>query len=156
MQKWSREGVRLERTGFRDQEISERHRFWGFDCPAVDIDFLMLEFNRGQPIAIIEYKRFTAQEPNPKHPSYRALSTLADGYAGYSMAIDEHGPLPCLIAFYWPKIWAFRIKLLNDAASACFDDGEMLTERAYVKRLYWMRRTECPAPLVAGLCDRLP
>lgn len=30
-----------ERTGWRDEEISARHRIWGVNCPAVDLDFLM-------------------------------------------------------------------------------------------------------------------
>ena len=34
--------VRPERTGWRDEKLSQRHRMWGWDCPAVDIDFLLL------------------------------------------------------------------------------------------------------------------
>jgi hypothetical protein len=37
-----------ERNGWRDLEMSLRHKLWGFHCPAVDIDFLMVEYNRGQ------------------------------------------------------------------------------------------------------------
>ena len=33
--------VRAERTHWRDEALSERHRLWGYDCPAVDVDFLL-------------------------------------------------------------------------------------------------------------------
>jgi len=30
-----------ERTGFRDEALSRRHREWGINCPAVDVDWLL-------------------------------------------------------------------------------------------------------------------
>ena len=48
--------VRAERTGWRDEELSQEHRKWGFDCPTVDIDFLMLEYDTGRASALVEYK----------------------------------------------------------------------------------------------------
>ena len=48
--------VAPERTGWRDEKISLRHRMWGFDCPAVDVDFVMVEFDRARVVAIVEYK----------------------------------------------------------------------------------------------------
>ena len=32
--------VRQERSGWRDMRLSERHRRWGWNCPAVDLDHL--------------------------------------------------------------------------------------------------------------------
>lgn len=43
--------VAEERNGWRDERISKRHRQWGRDCPAVDIDFLMLEYDRDREMS---------------------------------------------------------------------------------------------------------
>ncbi len=67
-----------ERTGWRDREISSRHRRWGFHCPGVDLDFLLIEYHRAEPVAIIEYKHHRAARPDLSHPSYRALLALAE------------------------------------------------------------------------------
>jgi len=128
-QNWSPDGVRQERTGWRDQEISERHREWGFNCPAVDLDFLMVEYNLGKPVGVIEYKHCRARMPNIKHATYRAINELADN-AG----------LPFLIAFYWPVIWAFRVFPINEVARCHFSNPEDMSEREFVQRLYRLRR----------------
>lgn len=70
--------VSEERTGWRDQALSQRHRLWGYDLPAVDIDFLMVEYDQGTPVAIIEYKHESAQW-NLCHPNFSAIIRLADG-----------------------------------------------------------------------------
>lgn len=67
-----------ERTGWRDQEISRRHRRWGFHCMATDVDFLLVEHHVGMPIALVEYKHWRARPVNLDHPSYLALVALAD------------------------------------------------------------------------------
>ncbi len=45
-----------ERTGWRDREISQRQRRWGFHCAAVDLDFVLVEYCVAAPVAIVEYK----------------------------------------------------------------------------------------------------
>jgi hypothetical protein len=40
----------------RDAHLSARHRTWGYDLPAVDIDFLLVEYFRREPYAIIDYR----------------------------------------------------------------------------------------------------
>lgn len=37
-----------ERTGWRDENLSRRHREWGFHCPAVDLGFLLIEYDTGE------------------------------------------------------------------------------------------------------------
>ena len=48
--------VKKERSGWRDEGISRRHRLWGVSCSATDIDFLLVEYIYNTPKAIIEYK----------------------------------------------------------------------------------------------------
>lgn len=125
--------TRQERTGWRDQELSLRHREWGFNCPAVDLDFVMLEYNHGKPAALVEYKHYCAQVPDTKHATYRALVSLADGY--------QDGPLPCFIAIYNPDDWSFRVLPLNEPAKQHYDhcQGERLPEQRFVKSLHLLR-----------------
>lgn len=126
------DGTRKERTGWRDEEISTRHRMWGFNCPAVDLDFVLVEYNVGLPVALIEYKRFTAPMPNFQHPTHRALSDLATHY--------KMTGLPYACAFYWPETWAMRVYPVNDIAKRFFEvPYEDFDESSYVIRLYQMR-----------------
>lgn len=139
------DGTRQERTGWRDQEISSRHRLWGFNCPAVDLDFLVVEYNLGKPVGLIEYKHFNARTPDLKHATYMALRELSD-----------IGGLPFMVVFYWPGIWAFRVQPANEIALEHFDGVEVLTERNFVKRLYRMRRLVLSEHLQNKLNDQLP
>jgi len=145
--------VRAERTGWRDQEISARHRLWGFNCPAVDLDFLMVEYNHGKPVGLVEFKHYLAQFPNLLHATYRAIVDLADNYR----PTDGREPgLPCLIAFYWPDMWAFRIHPLNDLARGWFAEGELITEREFVSRLYRIRHFAVEPSVLDRLSTALP
>lgn len=144
MQAYSQNGVRQERTNWRDQEISSRHRDWGFNCPAVDLDFLMVEYNLGLPVGLIEYKHFQARQPDIKHPTYRALISLAD-----------LSKLPFMVAFYWPGIWAFRVHPHNDEAKKYFRQPyEDFSEEQFVTRLYRMRYLAVGAD-IAGKLNRI-
>jgi len=120
--------VRLERTEWRDQELSARHRQWGFNCPAVDVDFLMIEYNHAKPVALIDYKHFKAIALRRHERSMVAITELAN-----------RASLPFLVAYYWPDIWAFRVYTMNDRAQKYFTDAELLSERDYVERLYALR-----------------
>jgi hypothetical protein len=139
------DGVRQKRTGWRDQEISERHRLWGASCPAVDLDFLLTEIHVGEPAALVEYKHFHARPINVASAVFTALRRLAD-----------RAEIPFLVAWYWPNSWAFRICPINDLARQHFDDPEDLTERAYVQRLYRLRRLTLTRSLSDSLLDMLP
>jgi len=127
------QGVRQERTGWRDQQISERHRHWGFNCPAVDLDFVMAEYNNAKPVALVEYKHFNAiGNIKLQHATFRTLKDLADGY--------ENNGIPFFVAVYWPGSWAFRVVPVNEKAREIFPEGYTdLTEREFVSALYYMR-----------------
>lgn len=126
---------RTERTGWRDAELSKRHGAWGFNCPAVDLDFVMMEYNHGRPCALVEYKHKNAKSIDINHATYRALIDLANGY--------RNGALPCFVARYDPTDWSFVVTPLNDRAKQhyghCMD--ERLTEQRFVKSLHLLRKT---------------
>lgn len=134
-----------ERTGWRDERISERHRHWGFNCPAVDLDFLVVEYNLGLPVALVEYKHFQATTPNLNHPTYRAIKRLA-----------EFSDLPFLIAFYWPEYWAFKVTPVNDVAAETYRPEVVLTERQFVQSLYHIRKLKIEEHVYKALNTELP
>lgn len=153
MQLWSADGVRQERTGWRCAAISERHRKWGWNCPAADLDFVMCEYNYGKPVALIEYKHAMAQPPVVSSRTYQALGALADGY--------RDGPLPFLIAHYDPERWWFRVQPLNEPARLHWGHvgDATMTEQRYVRGLLLLRKRLLSATdeaIIAGLNDIMP
>lgn len=126
-------GVAIERSGFRCEDISRRHRFWGRHCPALDLDFVLLEYDLAKPIALIEYKLWNALPVDATRPNYQALINLADNYS-------DDG-LPCFVARYNPAKWTFVIEPLNTIAHTKFKgmNGRTLSEQEFVRILYWLR-----------------
>lgn len=137
----------FERTGWRDQELSERHRQWGFNCPAADLDFLVVEYSLGLPVAIVEYKKIYASMPDIRHPTYRAIQALANA-----------SNIPFSIVFYDPLIWAFRVFPTN-AKSVDFyktDTFIELSEREYVESLYRIRGQAISEKLLSRMSNIKP
>jgi len=122
--------VRKERTGWRDESISQRHREWGWDCPAVDIDFLLVEYDRACPVAIIEYKHEKAPLQYATHPSYRALSTLATDAGRSFFAVRYAGD------FSW-----WKVTPLNEVALSLCPERVQYTESEYVAFLHGLRKS---------------
>lgn len=130
-----RDDVTQERSGVRHLELSQRHREWGVDCPATDIDCLV-EIARGVPVAIIEYKRDTA-DLEQSLQSWRSLWILAD---------------KAKIAFFlavWSRSageYSFRIERANNRGVELIRENrgidrqdEAMSEREYVRFLYLIR-----------------
>ena len=130
-----------------------RHRAWGFNCPAIDIDFLMVEFHTGKPVAIIDYKRYTGSIKNLNQKSIDAISTLAN-----------NSNIPFFVVFYWDDVWAFQITAINNIAKNIslqhkIDEDKILTEQQYVYFLYKLRNiklTKQEEELIKSLNDKLP
>jgi hypothetical protein len=131
-----------ERTGWRDERISARHRQWGYNCPAVDLDFLVAEYNVGEPVALVEYKHESAQQAQLQHPTYRALSSLC-----------RRADLPFMVVYYRPDPWRFLVVPVNERAVAFYRGPQSLSERRFVKSLYVMRERVVEAHVLAGLDD---
>lgn len=133
--------VRRERTGWRDQGISERHRLYGWDCPAVDIDFLMLEFDNGKPAALVEYKAIGARHPDLRSPTFKALRALADA-----------ANIPLLLAFYNRNNWRYSVTPANRRALDFLDYRvHDMSEAQYVSLLYRVRGQQPPSSVIRNL-----
>lgn len=125
-----------------NMQLSDRHRKWGDDCPMVDLDFLMCEYNHGVPVAIVDYKFHAAEITQTSVRTYETLSGFYD---------VDHNQVPFFIARYWPDAWAFKVKPINEAASAFFtrtmpdlaassSEWMSMTEQQFVQLLYRLRK----------------
>ena len=125
--------VREERTGWRDERISLRHKAWGWDCPALDIDFLLLEYDGGTAAALVEYKHECAPEVRVGHPSVRAIVDLAD-----------RAGVPAFLVRYADDFTWWYPTPLNERARALRPEARHLSEEQWVQLLYRCRGRELP------------
>ena len=132
--------VRRERTGWRDAELSARHRRWGYDCPAVDIDFLMIEYDHGVASALVEYKNEHAAPQYASHPTYQAMINLGD-----------RAQLPVFAVRYKDDFSEWRVVPLNNCAKEILPDTETMSEDEWVQLLYRLRGYDAPQSVLDGL-----
>ena len=126
--------VSQERTGWRDQHISQEHRQWGYDCPALDIDFLMLEYDSGKAIALVEFKHEHAEPLNASHPSIRAIRDLA-----------VRADIPAFVCRYADDMSWWYPTPLNEQAKAFLPEARHLSKRDWVELLYRLRGRKLPS-----------
>lgn len=135
MQSLQRE-VRKERTGWRDLGLSQRHRRWGWDCPAIDLDFLFLEYDRGKAVALVEYKHERAAPQYATHPTYQAMIDLG-----------TRAGVPVFATRYADDFSWWNVVPLNESAKRHLDERTTMTEREWVTFLYKIRGYELPQEL---------
>lgn len=128
--------VKQERTGWRDEGLSRKHREWGWDCPMIDIDFLALEYDSGKAVAIVEYKNQRALSENFSHKSYQALINLAD-----------KAQLPLFAVWYTEDFYFWEVYPLNKYAVLIIPESTTMTEKEYVEFLYSIRSRVLPEDL---------
>lgn len=137
-----------ERTGWRDNALSLRHRAWGEDVPMVDVDWMVVDYDRRIPVAVIDYKRgLRWQEKASDHSNLAALAELATGY---------RSGIPFLIVRYDDNPWRFMIEPRNPVAKKLEPAkayGLILSERRYVTFLYWLRGRTVPEIILPSLSD---
>ena len=131
--------VKQERSGWRDLALSNRHRMWGWDCPAVDLDFLFLEYDKGQPVAIVEYKHEKASAQYASHPTYQAMINLG-----------TRADIPVFAARYKGDFTEWIVVPLNDIAKEKLAQRKNMTEREWVTFLYELRGYTPPEQLFDG------
>lgn len=138
--------VKLERTGWRDEWISNQHRKFGWNAPMVDIDFLGLEYDSGQPVAIIEYKHYNARV-NLNHPSIQAQSILA-----------TNSKIPFFVVVYYPETSHYYLYPINQIAQQIkyCDQPRPVSERNFVKLLYHLRKRSAPEDILNNLEKTIP
>lgn len=128
--------VRQERTGWRDLKLSERHRHWGWDCPAVDLDFLFLEYDKGKAVALVEYKHEFAQPQYRTHPTYQAMIDLGN-----------RSSVPVIACRYANDFSWFKVTPLNQIAKKWIPEQQIMNEKQWVTVLYTIRGYSVPDDL---------
>ena len=130
--------VKAERTGWRDLRLSERHRRWGWDCPAVDLDFLFLEYDKGKAVALVEYKHELALVQHSTHPTYQAMIDLGN-----------RASIPVFGVRYADDFTWWRVTPLNSCAKTFCEEQTTMTEEEWVTFLYHIRGYELPDSIFA-------
>lgn len=118
-----------ERTGFRDERISRLHREFGYDYPAVDIDFLLVEYDEGIPVALIEHKHERFFDGRTLVPSFSAVRALAD---------CAH--IPFFVVIYSNDLSRFVVRAMNSIALRNLGKEVTLTRERYERFLRWLRK----------------
>lgn len=130
--------VSPERSGWRDRELSARHRQWGWDAPFVDFDGI--EYDDGQPLFMVEYKHEDAPPVSPQASNVRALVAVAD-----------RANLPFFVVRYGREPeWWFIVRPANSVARKLRDLPQgRITERDYVTFRYRFAGKQPPAEILA-------
>lgn len=136
--------VKAERTGWRDLRLNERHRQWGWDCPAVDLDFLFLEYDKGKAVALVEYKHERASPQRAIHPTYQAMIDLGD-----------RAKLPVLCARYADDFSWWKVIPLNSFAKKWVPERLTLDEKQWVALLYKIRGYDLPSSVFENWNEEL-
>jgi hypothetical protein len=117
-------------------DLNKRHKEWGWDCPAVDIDKLFIEYDNRLPIALMDYKyRESLKVPEPDRSSANNLvmSRL------YTRRTDGFKELPFYVTIYTKHPWTFRPIWINTQAKQLAPRNQLLTEAGFVEWLHWLR-----------------
>lgn len=123
--------------------LPELHAAYGVSFSGHDLQGIFLEYDRGQPVALVEYRPADSVWLIESHPVLQAARRLADS-AG----------IPMLIARYAPDFSEFQVATLNDAARIAWSSegpSGTMPEQDFVAMLYRMRGREVPADVLAGL-----
>src|SRR5208283_3075561 len=107
------------------QLLSDRHRQWGYDCPAVDLDFVT--YNRGEPLALIEYKHEMAAQmdlQSMKQQRYRPFAVLSK--------FATKAGIPFFICRYSGDLVWYKAEAINPCAKPILPHRKQFDERAWV------------------------
>ena len=124
-----------ERTHWRDEALSLRHREYGQNLPAVDIDFMLIEYDHAEPKALAEFKHEHAQPVNvSKNPSIAAMAKLAN-----------NADIPAFLVRYADDFSWWKVLALNDRASSYLTNNpQIMDEAEWVSILYAVRGKQMP------------
>ena len=131
---------RIERTGWRDSALSQRHRKFGSNAPAVDLDFVLVEFDDCRPAALVEYKHECASPQYITSPQFQVLINLANA-----------AHLPAFAVRYAADFSWWLCVPLNDEARKHLPERKRMSEKEYVSLLYRVRGREAPQSVFDGL-----
>jgi|SRR5271157_417090 len=108
------------------REMSLRHREWGLNCPAVDLDYLLIDFNHCVPVCILEYKYMT--------------SPTNDSNTTATLRLAEHCGIPYFGAQYNNRAWWFIVSAYRIGQGIVpGDEKKRYNEQSFREFLYELR-----------------
>ena len=140
--------VRAERTDWRDSKLDAIHKIYGYFCPCDNVEFLMLEYDKSIPVAIVDYRLYGRMNSSLS----RTVEDLCD---------NRLGPLPyviCEYRFFKNRIENIRLIPCNESAYKKFGKTRIVSEQEYVRLLYKCREDIVPGRTEQGvrIADSLP
>lgn len=137
--------VKQERQGTRDLSLSLRHRLWGPEFPAVDMDYPLIEYDHCKVTALVEYKNEHANPENTSGSTYRALADLG-----------TRAGVPVFVCFYASDFSYWRAIPLNARAMEYLPDTMIMTEAEWAALLFRTKgRGEMPDD-IRSMIENLP
>ena len=126
-------------TGWRDGLLSVRHSYWGHVAPAAGMKFPMIEYDKGEPLAVISY-----QKRGEELPAGKDAASVHTAFGRLHRATGEQ--LPFFTVQYDTRNWSYRVFGHNDAARSFLDQSgwSKMTEQQYVWNLYRLRGRHAP------------
>lgn len=148
-------GTRPERTHFRDEAISERHREWDC-CGAVDIDFLLNEYRAGYPHALIEYKHRNAKLSKAilSESWTETREILNDGTYRALINLGDMAKLPTMACIYNDDLSRYLLYPLNERSRTYIPKLEVYSEMDYVQFLHDIRGLKMSADVIERIRSR--
>lgn len=140
------DATKKERSGWRDEGLSRRHREWGRPLHMTDIDWLVIEHTAGTSRALIEYKH---------ECSGIDFTTSCNAAALRHVAGTNRQPLPLFLVRYWRDPWTFSVSPENATAKAIVSAPTTMNEREYVALLYSLRGLRLADQIAATLDTRI-
>lgn len=125
-----------------DVAIKDRHRLWGFDVPAADIDWLVTEYCYRKAKALNEYKHAEAKREN-------TLGANLDSMVDLARSARKHA---YMTRWQSEPHWAFEVHSLQPGDRRV----RRMSERQYVEFMYQIRGVTRLAPQVLDRCDDHP
>lgn len=142
----------IERLNKRDLRYNNQHRTWGKTLYMNDADSIEYD-SQGNPVAIIELKHGKTNLINTTDYQFTCLKNLANRLQ-----------VPLFLVVYFPTgddlitnqqefaHWQFYVNPINSLAQAKVSPQQM-TEKQYVKFLYYLRVQDPPTELLPTLDD---
>jgi hypothetical protein len=138
--------VRPEKTGWRDRDLSLRHREWGYDAPFADFDWVCVEYDMHKVMGLFDYKNETAEWPPDQDRGKKAtLDALRD------MADKGHVPF-FVVRYKRPFSW-FEPYCWSNVAHMGWSSyhGRRMSEFDYVTFVYKLRARTVPSEIASRL-----
>ena len=124
---------------WRDPALTEWHRAHGYEAPAAGMTLPMVEYDYGEPVAVLNYIRRDVALPNglDVNRTYLALSGLRR---------PDGSDLPFLSVRYDPRNWATMLFPHNFSAIELLDGTGWThaTEAQFAMQLYRLRGRRLP------------